>query len=189
LKKGFKKFDELVEALESLPTIGKKSAVRLAFHMVMENSLNALKIAHAIENAVSSIKKCSRCGGLSEDELCYICADDYRDGSQLCIVENAKDILVIEDSGEFIGKYFVLDDLEERIENLRDLVKLEKIKEIIFALTPSVANEAIIIYIEDKLKEFDIIFTKIAQGVPTGVSLENVDMLSLSKALHDRVKL
>jgi recombination protein RecR len=116
LKKSFKKFDELVKALESLPTIGKKSAMRLAFYMVMEDSLNALKIAHAIENAVSSIKKCVRCGGLSEDELCYICADESRDSSLLCIVENAKDILVIEESGEFLGKYFVLDEVDRMLD-------------------------------------------------------------------------
>jgi len=189
LRKGFKKFDELVESLESLPTIGKKSAVRLAFYMVMENSMNALKIAHAIENAIRDIKRCSRCGGLSEDELCYICSDELRDSSTLCIVENAKDILVIEESNEYNGKYFVLDNLEERIEDLKNLVENEKIKEIIFALTPSVANDAIIIFIEDKLKDFNIEFSKIAQGVPTGVSLENVDILSLTKAMKDRVKI
>ena len=189
MKKGFKRFDELVEALETLPTIGKKSALRLAFHMVMENSMNALKIAHAIENAVSNIRRCSRCGGISEDELCPICSDELRDSSLLCIVENAKDILVIEESGEFNGKYFVLYNLEERIDDLKNLVEKEEIKEIIFALTPSVANDAIIIFIEDKLKDFDIEFSKIAQGVPTGVSLENVDLLSLTKALKDRTKI
>lgn len=188
MKKGFKKFEELIEALETLPTIGKKSATRLAFYLVMENSLNAIKLAHKIEDAVSKIRKCSRCGGLSEDELCYICSDELRDNEVLCIVESAKDILVIEESGEFNGKYFVLENLEEKIEDLKNLVKDEGVKEIIFALTPSVANDAIIIYIEDKLKDYDLNFSKIAQGVPTGVSLENVDILSLSKALKDRVK-
>ena len=189
MKKGFKRFNELIEALESLPTIGKKSAIKLAFYMVMEDSLNALKIAHAIENAVSNIRRCSRCGGLSEDELCYICSDELREKDILCIVESAKDILVIEESNEYNGKYFVLDDLENAIERLHKIVEEENIKEIIFALTPSVANDAIMIYVEEKLKEFDLVFTKIAQGVPTGVSLENVDILSLSKALHDRVKI
>jgi len=186
LKKGFKRFEELVNALETLPTIGKKSAMRLAFYMVMEDSFSALKIAHTIENAVREIRKCKRCGGISEDELCNICVDEQRDSAILCIVENAKDILAIEESGEFNGKYFVLDSLEENIENLKNLVKEESIKEILFALTPSIANDAVIIYIEDRLKDFDIIFTKIAQGVPTGVNLENVDSLSLSRALKDR---
>ncbi len=188
MKRGFKKFDELVNVLESLPTIGKKSAMRLAFYMVMEDSFNALKIAHTIESAVRDIRKCKRCGGLSEDELCYICSDEQRDSFTLCLVESAKDILIIEESREFLGKYFVLDSLEDRIEELKNLVKEEGVKEIIFALTPSIANDAVMIYIEDSLKDFDITFTKIAQGVPTGVSLENVDTLSLSKALKDRVK-
>lgn len=189
MKKKFKKFYELVDVLEKLPTIGKKSAVKLAFFMVMEDSFNALKIAHSIENAVRDLRKCKRCGGLSEDELCYICSDEHRDSSQLCIVESAKDILVIEEIGDYLGKYFVLDSLEKRVGELKQLVKEEGIQEIIFALTPSIANDAVILYIEDSLKDFDIKFTKIAQGVPTGVSLENVDMISLSRALNERVKI
>ncbi|WP_200762402.1 recombination mediator RecR [Nitrosophilus alvini] len=189
MKKGLKKFNELVEALESLPTIGKKSAMRLAYHLVMENNMTAMKIVHAIENAVSSIQKCSKCGGISEDEICYICADEHRDSSLLCIVESAKDINIIEESGEYFGRYFVLDSIEEDdIERLKDIVS-EGVEEIIFALTPSIANETVILYVEDKLKDFDLVFTKIAQGVPTGVSLENVDMLSISKALHDRIRI
>ena len=189
MKKGFKKFDELVKSLETLPTIGKKSAMRLAFYMVMEDSFNALKIAHSIENAIRDLRKCSRCGGLSEDELCYICADEHRDSSTLCIVESAKDILIIEEIGEYQGRYFVLDSLDERIKVLKDLVQKEDIKEIIFALTPSIANDAVILYVEDFLKDFDINFTKIAQGVPTGVNLENIDTISLSRALNKRVKI
>lgn len=111
-----------------------------------------------------------------------------QDDAKLCIVENAKDIFIIEESTDFDGKYFVLKSLEELdIKKLEDIVK-EDVKEIIFALTPSISNDAIIIFLEDKLKEYDLSFTKIAQGVPTGINLENVDTLSLSKALELRVK-
>ena len=188
MRRSLDKFNRLVESLESLPTIGKKSAVRLAYHMVMKDSFNAIKLAHAIENAVGSLKKCVSCGGMSEDELCEICSNSSRDIEILCIVENAKDILTLEENGLFEGRYFVLDSLEHLdISHLQDVVS-SGVSEVIFALTPSIQNDAIILYIEDKLKEYDIRFSKIAQGVPTGVSLENIDILSLTRAIEDRVR-
>lgn len=187
MKQSLEKFNRLVEALQQLPTIGQKSATRLAYHMVMNDSFGAMKLAHAIENALGTLRKCRSCGGLSEDELCSICSDERRNHQLLCIVENAKDILTFEENGLFDGRYFVLDALEQLdISHLRDVVK-SGIKEVIFALTPSIANQGVMLYIEDKLIDMDVRFTRIAQGVPTGVSLENVDVLSLSKALEDRV--
>lgn len=183
------KFNRLVEALEDLPTIGKKSATRLAYFMVMNDSYTGMKISHAIEDALGSLKKCISCGGMSEDELCFICCDESRDESLLCIVESAKDILLLEENGLFDGKYFVLDALNDSsISSLEKSVK-NGIREIVFAITPSISNDAVILYIEDKLKEYTINFTRIAQGVPTGVSLENIDLLSLTRALEDRVKI
>ena len=182
------KFNRLVEALQELPTIGKKSATRLAYFMVMNDSYTGMKISHAIEDALGSLKKCTACGGMSEDELCFICCDERRDESLLCIVESAKDILLLEENGLFDGKYFVLDTLNEySIYALEKSVK-KGVKEIVFAITPSISNDAVILFIEDKLKEYSVNFTRIAQGVPTGVSLENIDILSLTRALQDRVK-
>ena len=190
MKKRLKKFYKLVEALESLPTIGKKSAQRLAFHMVLDAPMDAMKLSHAIEDAVSTIGKCAQCGGLSEDELCYICSDPLRDQTALCLVENVKDIYVIEESGEYGGLYFVFDALNQtNIDKLKDLVQTKDTQEILFAFTPSIQSDALMLYIEDQLKDYALTFTKIAQGVPTGVHLENVDMLSLSKAISDRVKI
>jgi len=183
------KFNRLVDALQDLPTIGKKSATRLAYFMVMNDSFVGMKISHAIEDALGSLKKCNACGGMSEDELCYICCDERRDDRVLCIVENAKDILLLEENGLFDGKYFVLESLDElSVYNLEEMVK-SGIEDIIFALTPSIANDAVILYIEDKLIDYDLGFSKIAQGVPTGVSLENIDLLSLTRALEDRVRI
>jgi len=187
MKYGLQKFNILVEALESLPTIGKKSATRLAYHMVMQDNFTAMKIAHAIENALGCLRKCSECGGLCEDELCGICADEGRDRELLCIIESAKDILTIEGSGFFEGRYFVLENLEHFVAtHLVDMVD-SGVKEIVFALTPSIANDAVMLFIEDKLSLCEVKFTRIAQGVPTGVSLENIDILSLSRAIEDRV--
>lgn len=188
MTKSLEKFNRLVDALGELPTVGKKSATRLAYHMVMNDSYVGMKISHAIEDALGSLKKCSSCGGMSEDELCFICSDERRDDTLLCIVENAKDILLLEENGLFDGKYFVLESLEElTISHLVGIAK-DGISEVVFALTPSIANDAVILYIEDKLSDFDISFSKIAQGVPTGVSLENIDILSLTRALEDRVR-
>ncbi len=188
MKHSLEKFSRLVDALQELPTIGQKSATRLAYHMVMTDNFSALKIAHAIENALGSLKKCQSCGGMSEDELCGICSDEMRKQTLLCIVENAKDILTIEENGLFDGRYFVLDTLTDlNVTHLKKLVG-DGIEEVIFALTPSIANDAVILYVEDKLQGMDVRFTRIAQGVPTGVSLENIDILSLSRALEDRVK-
>ncbi|MDD3595414.1 MAG: recombination mediator RecR [Sulfuricurvum sp.] len=187
MKRSLEKFNRLVEALQQLPTIGQKSATRLAYHMVMNDSFGALKLAHAIENAITSLKKCRSCGGLSEDELCEICSDERRNHEILCIVENAKDILTFEENALFDGRYFVLDALDELdLSHLRSIVQ-SGIKEVIFALTPSIANQGVMLYIEDKLSDCDVRFSRIAQGVPTGVSLENVDILSLTKAMEDRV--
>jgi recombination protein RecR len=182
------KFNRLVDALQELPTIGKKSATRLAYHMVIKESYIGMKISHTIEEALGSVKKCTICGGMSEDELCFICSDERRDATVLCIIENAKDILLLEENGLFDGKYFVLDSLEElSISHLMKIVEYG-VNEVIFALTPSISNDAVILYIEDKLSEYKINFSKIAQGVPTGVSLENIDILSLTRAMEDRVK-
>ena len=182
------KFDNLVEAFTSLPSVGKKSAQRFAYHLILNDTFNAMKISNAIESAVRSIKSCERCGGLSEHEICDICLDDQRESSKLCITQSAKDILVLEENNIYDGIYFVLDSLEEDcVHRLKEVVN-NGIVEVIFALTPSLANDAVIIFIEDKLKEFDLEFTKIAQGVPTGVHLENVDILSLSKALSLRTR-
>ena len=188
MNRSLEKFNRLVDALGELPTIGKKSATRLAYFMIMNDTYTGMKISHAIEDAIGSLKKCRDCGGMSEDELCYICSDDGRDATLLCIVENAKDILLLEENGLFDGKYFVLDSLEElSIAHLENLVQ-NGISEVLFALTPSIANDAVILYIEDKLSAYNLNFTKIAQGVPTGVSLENIDILSLTRALEDRVR-
>lgn len=188
MNKGLEKFYELVEAFESLPTIGKKSALRLAYHIVMNDNYCGIKIAHSIESALRNITKCVKCGSMSEHEICEFCLDDSRDNSKLCIVQSAKDIFIIEDSKQFDGKYFVIEELDQDVLNsLIEFINESEVKNVLFAITPSIANDAFILFIEDKLKNLDLRFTKIAQGVPTGVSLENVDILSLSKAIQSRV--
>ncbi len=180
-------FENLVEAFQSLPSIGKKSAIRLAYHLVMEDGFGAMKLAHAIETGVNEVQRCSQCHNMSEDELCAICTDDQRDVSTLCIVQSARDILTIEESGEFRGVYYVLSRIEDLDEfHLKGAV--QDADEVIFAFPPSIATDTMILYIEDKLEGLGLNFTKIAQGVPTGVNLENIDMVSLTRAMEARVK-
>lgn len=180
-------FENLVEALQSLPSIGKKSAVRLAYQMVMVDGFGAMKLAHAIETGVNEIRSCSQCHNMSEDELCAICSDEQRDASIVCIVQSARDVLTIEESREFNGVYYVLSRIEDLNEaHLRNAV--EDVEEVIFAFPPSIATDTMILYIEDKLEGMNVRFTKIAQGVPTGVDLENIDMVSLSRAMEARVE-
>ena len=181
-------FENLVNAFASLPSIGKKTAVRLAYHAVMEDGFAAMKLVHALETGVNTTQKCSKCHNMSEDELCSICSDPYRDSSKLCIVQSAKDILTIEESGQFDGIYYVVSEIRD-LDEAHLFYAVEGVDEIIFAFPPSIATDTMILYIEDKLTGLDIRFTKIAQGVPTGVELENIDVLSLSRALEARVKI
>jgi len=190
MKKGLEKFYDLVDAFESLPTIGKKSAIRLAYHIVMNDSYTGIKIAHSIENALKNIQRCIKCGSMSEHEICEVCLDDRRQKNLMCIVQSAKDIFIIEESKQFDGLYFVIEDLDpDSVDRLLSFVAENGVNEILFAITPSLSNDAFILFIEDKLKDLDIKFNKIAQGVPTGVSLENVDILSLSKAIQSKVNI
>jgi len=186
--KDLKTFNELVEILETLPSIGKKSATRLAISLI-KDKYKALKLINALENAISTIEECKICGSFSEHEICEICDNPLRDKT-LAIVETQKDILIIEESKSYNGYYFVLSKLDESsIEKLRKIIKEKEIKEVIFAFTPSIENEAKILLLEDKLKDLNITFSQIAQGVPTGVKFENVDITSLAKAIKLRVKI
>lgn len=181
-------FENLVDAFQSLPSVGKKSAIRMAYHAVMVDGFAAMKLAHALETGINSIQKCTKCHNMSEDELCTICSDPYRDTTKLCIVQSAKDILTIEESGRFDGVYYVVSEVRDMDED-HLFYAVDGVNEIIFAFPPSIATDTMILYIEDKLKGLDIHFTKIAQGVPTGVELENIDIMSLSRALEARVKI
>jgi recombination protein RecR len=180
-------FENLVNAFQDMPSIGKKSAVKMAYHLVMEDSFLAMKLAHAIEEGVNSIQRCKKCHNMSEDELCSICSDEFRDETILCIVQSAKDILTIEESGQYKGVYYIVTQITDLDEyHLKDAVK--GVSEVIFAFPPSLATDTMILYIEDKLAGCDLYFSKIAQGVPTGVELENIDLLSLTRAMESRVK-
>jgi recombination protein RecR len=186
--KDLKSITHLIEAFEELPSIGRKSATRLALSLA-KDKFKALKLINAIEEVVTNVKECEICGNFSEHEICEICDDPNRE-KILAIVENPKDIMVIEESGSYNGYYFVLNHLDdENIQKIRDFIQEKEIKEVIFAFPPSVESEARSLYLEDKLKDLGVEFSQIAQGVPTGVHFENVDINSLAKAIKLRFKM
>ncbi len=188
--KGLEKFNELVDAFAKLPGVGKKSALRYAYFVSLQDSFGGLRLAQCIEDAVRFTKRCECCGGLSEDEICDICADEGRDKDKILIVESPRDILVFEQNAIFNGLYFVLDELSENsLSKLRKMIAKNDAKEIIFAFTPGLNSDAVMLFVEERLGVKNIKFSKIAQGVPTGVSLENIDMLSLLKAYESRTSL
>jgi len=181
-------FKNLVEAFNAMPGIGEKSALKLAYHIVTTGSYDGIKLSHAIESAIESIQRCQKCHNLSEDELCHICSDDSRDKTKICLVESAKDILTIEKLGQYNGLFYVLSDIDTfDLTHLKNALK--GVNEVIFAFAPSIASDTMMLYIESQLEELNLNFTKIAQGVPTGVSLENIDTLSLARAIEDRVSI
>jgi recombination protein RecR len=186
--KKLEQFDRLVEAFGKIPGVGKKSAIKYAYYVALQDPFFGLNLAHTIENSIHNLKHCIICNGISQNEICDICSDINRNSSIICVVESPKDILTIEDSNSFDGLYFVFNEISS-VENLKDMIGKFNSKELIFAFSPSINSDGIMLYIEDQLKELGISFTKIAQGIPTGVSLENVDMLSLTKAIKDRKEL
>lgn len=183
-------FAKLVESLEKLPSIGRKSAMRLAYFLAFEDKFSALRLAHNIECCVQQLLVCEECGGISNDLICNICSDNTRKNGELCIVANPREIFLLEESGEFLGKYFVIESLERLdLKHLEEVIQKNRVQEIIFAFSPTLGNDSVMLYLEDKLEHLGLRFTKIAQGVPTGVSLENVDQLSIIRALQSRVKI
>lgn len=188
--KNLQSFYLLVETLEKLPSIGRKSAEKMAYTLCVENKYLGMQIAKNIQNATERMRKCSMCGGLSEEEECQICQDEERNNGQLCIVGHPRDIAIIENTNAFFGKYFVLEALESiDFETLIALIVKNNIQEIIFSFSPSLANDTLMLFVEDRLSVIPLTFSKIAQGIPTGIGLDHIDELSLTRAFEGRIKI
>jgi recombination protein RecR len=186
----------LVAALNRLPGIGPRSAERIALHMVQSDRADAKQLADAILRARERIQFCANCGALTEISPCDICSDTRREASVVCVVEQPVDILSIEKSGTFRGKYHVLggkispldgiepDDL--RISELEKRLTTEPIKEIVIALGTDVEGDATGFYLAKRLTRSGLKLTRIAHGLPAGTGLEFADELTLSRALEGR---
>jgi recombination protein RecR len=189
----------LIAALNKLPGIGPRSAERIALHLVQTETGAVKQLAETILNARERVKLCAICGALTEDSPCDICSDPRRDSSLICVIERPVDIISIEKSGTFRGKYHVLggkispldgvqpEDL--RISALEKRLSTEPIKEIVIALGTDVEGDATSFYLAKRLARPNLSITRIAHGLPAGTGLEFADELTLSRALEGRREL
>lgn len=193
-----KALNELIEAFSSLPGIGKKSAARLAFHLLKKPIEESEEIAERIINARRRLKACCLCGNLSEVDLCDICADRSRSKSVICVVEEPSDVAAIESTSEFKGSYHVLGGVLSpldgigpenlNIDSLKSRLK-DGVTEVILATNPSTEGEATATYLTSILKGKGVKMTRIARGLPAGGSLEFADKTTLARALENRTPL
>ncbi len=188
--------ENLAARLNRLPGIGIKTAQRLAYHILDLPEEDVEGLSSALLDAKRRIRYCPVCGNFTEDELCSVCADAKRDGSVICVVENARDVSFMERMREFHGKYHVLggtlspmdgDGPEDiRIAELVERVKTGEVKEVILATDPDVEGEATAAYIAKRIKPLGVKTTRIAHGIPIGGDLEYVDEMTLYKAMENR---
>jgi recombination protein RecR len=189
--------NDLINSLTILPGVGKKSAQRMALYLLDKNKDGAGILAKNLEKAIDEIGRCSRCRMLTSNDLCKICSDTSRDMNSICVVENPSDVLAIESTGGFKGRYFVLLGRLSPIEGISPdelgindflkLIKIENIKEVILATSSTVEGDATAIYIKDHIK--DIKVSRISYGIPIGGELEYVDGNTIARAIQGRTEI
>lgn len=191
------KFDELVKQLQILPSVGQKSAQRMALHLLNKKRQQGINLANALQMAMLEIKECERCHSFSDDDICPICADLGRDDRLLCVVEQASDVMAMEQSGQYRGRYFVLgghlspldgvnvEDLN--IDKLIHRLKSENIKELILATSATMEGQTTAYFIYEIAKTHIATITRLAQGIPMGGELPYLDGLTLGQALQNRI--
>ncbi len=187
----------LIDFFERFPSIGPKSAQRMALHLLKMPNPEVEKFANLMIEAKEKIHYCSICYNMSQNDPCEICQNSNRDNKTICVVSETKDLLAIEKTNEYSGVYHVLQGVispldgiganDIRIRELINRISLNDIEEIILALNPTVEGEATSLYISKLLKPFDIKISRIAMGLPIGSDLEYADEITLSKALECRV--
>jgi recombination protein RecR len=191
--------DRLTSLLTKLPGIGKKSASRMAYHILDADSSYAGLLAEQLSTLHTLIKRCSVCGSYTEQDPCPVCSDPQRDPSTICVVERAQDVRVIEESREFQGRFHVLGGLIAPLEgiNPEDLsigqllnrVRRDNVKEVILAMNPTVEGDTTALYLQKLLKETSVEVTRLASGLPVGGDLEYTDRLTLSRSFRGRIKM
>lgn len=188
--------EKLIESFEKLPSIGHKTAIRLAYHMLDMSDDEIKEFTSSITDAKQKLKYCSICFNISDTDPCPICSDTKRDQSTICVVEDVRDIMAMERTHEYKGVYHVLHGTisplngigpdEIKIKELLNRIRDNEIKEVIIATNPRVEGEATSIYLSKLLKAFNIKVTRIAHGIPVGGDLEYTDEITLMKAMEGR---
>lgn len=198
------KFDELVKQLKVLPGVGNKTAQRMALHLLTYKRLQGQQLADALMVAMTQIKQCKTCRSLSDDDICPVCSDPRRNDSVLCIVETAADMMAIEQTANFNGKYFVLGGhlspidgigaeqlgIGQLVRQLKQKVEQgEPVGEIILATSTTVEGQTTAHFVSEAVKPYVVSITRIAQGIPMGGELEYLDSMTLGQALQNRGRL
>ena len=188
---------ELINALTILPGVGKKSAQRMALYLLDRNKDGANVLANTLIQAIENIQRCSSCRMLTSNNLCGVCSDVSRDSSSICVVESPSDVLAIESTGGYRGKYFVLlgrlspidgvgpEDLG--INDLLNRIDADEVKEVILATSSTVEGDATAIFIKDHVKNAKV--SRISYGIPIGGELEYVDGTTIARAIEGRVEI
>lgn len=186
----------LIEQFQKLPTVGRKSAERLAMAIVESDYKSVDDFSKSLTEVKDRIHACKICGNLTEDEVCDICKDITRNEEYLCIVEDVRNLIAIEKSHAYRGKYHVLGGLispsdglgpdQLNIDKLLERIEKENIEEVILAISSTIEGETTVLFLTNLLSERNIKITKLAQGIPVGSNLEYFDQLTLERALEDR---
>ncbi len=188
--------DRLIQLMSRLPGIGRKSATRIVLRLIGSSEAECRELARAIVDAKERTRRCSVCGALTEDDPCAICSDARRDSSLVCVVERASDVLALERTGRYSGRYHVLDGLlspldgigpdELRIDDLLERARACGLREVILALNPTAEGEATSLYLGKLLCPLDVRVSRLASGLPVGGDLDLADELTLGTALEQR---
>jgi recombination protein RecR len=190
--------ERAIEELAKLPGTGRKSAQRIAMHLLKQTDERVFKLSDALVQLKKSVQRCEICGTIADQSPCSICVNPKRDNGQVCVVEEFQDVYTIEKTNEFRGRYHVLGGIISPLENIgpddiriKELLKRvsgsdEEISEVILALNPDAEGEATAYYINKLLKSYDVRVTRIAYGIPMGTELEYIDEATLSRAFASR---
>lgn len=194
-----KTIKDLIESYKKLPGIGEKSAERLALATINFDEDIIDKFSNSLKKIKTHIRKCEKCGNLSENALCEICKDDERDDKVICIVEDVKNIFAFEKSATFKGVYHVLGGLisplngvnpeDININSLVQRIEQDQVKEIIIAVKPSIEGETTALYLLKRMEGMNVVVSKIAYGIPIGADMDYIDSLTLEMAIEDRKKI
>ena len=193
-----KKLDELIDVFGRLPGIGRKSAMRIAFDILKKSDSEIESMLEIIRDSHKSIKNCSICGNLTENDICDICNNEKRNKEIICIVEGVRDIIAFEKSDTYKGLYHVLGGKIDPLNgvtiedlNIKKLVERlnDTVNEIIIALNPDLEGETTTLYLTKILREKKLKISKIASGIPMGGNIEYTDMVTLGKSLEGRVEI
>ena len=192
-----KVLEKAVEEISGLPGIGKKSALRLALHLLRQSPSQGVALGNAIQKLVTDIKYCQECHNFSDEDICEICSNTKRSDEILCIVEDVRDVMAIENTSKFNGKYLVLGGKISPMEGIGphqlNISSIEKklnegnVKELIFALSATMEGDTTAYYLYKKFKEFPITFSSIARGIAVGDELEYADEISLGRSIVNRL--